>query len=105
MWLLLINRMNRLQIHFKNADMRSVRELSASMGTAFTGLSVPEISGAQLATAGGGAVTVTNNRTVNLSGLSVVVNGYEAKNDNDLAETIISRINEMFNEDGSVWGK
>ncbi len=37
--------------------------------------------------------------------LSVVVNDYEAKNDNDLADTIVHRINDMLNEDGSVWGK
>jgi hypothetical protein len=30
---------------------------------------------------------------------------YEAKNDDDLADTIVYRINEMLNEDGSVWGK
>ena len=32
-----------------------------------------------------------------MGGLSVVVNGYEAKNDNDLADTIVHRINEMLN--------
>ena len=37
--------------------------------------------------------------------LSLVVNGYEAKNDNDLADTIVHRINEMLNEDDSVWSK
>ena len=26
-------------------------------------------------------------------------------NDNDLADTIVHRINDMLNEDGSVWGK
>jgi FlaA1/EpsC-like NDP-sugar epimerase len=45
------------------------------------------------------------NRTINMGGLSVVFNGYEAKNDNDLADTIVHRINDMLNEDGSVWGK
>ncbi len=53
----------------------------------------------------GGGGGVTNNRTINMGGLSVVVNGYEAKNDNDLADTIVHRINDMLNEDGSVWGK
>jgi hypothetical protein len=33
------------------------------------------------------------------------VNGYNAQNDNDLADTIVHRINDMLNEDGSVWGK
>ena len=47
----------------------------------------------------------TNNRNVTINGLSVNVNGYETKNDNDLADTIVHRINDMLNEDGSVWGK
>lgn len=84
--------------------MQSVRELSASMGAAFTNLSMPELQMGQLAMAGGGGVSNTHN-TVNMGGLSVVVNGYEAKNDSDLADTIIDRINEMFHENGSVWGR
>ena len=56
-----------------------------------------------MAGAGGGGVT--NNRNVTINGLSVNVNGYEARNDNDLADTIVHRINDMLNEDGSVWGK
>ena len=48
---------------------------------------------------------MTNNRTINMGGLSVVVNGHEAKNDNDLADSIVHRINDMLNVDGSVWGK
>ena len=84
--------------------MQSVRELSASMGAAFTNLSMPEFQMGQLAMAGGGGVSNTHN-TVNMGGLSVVVNGYEAKNDSDLADTIIDRINEMFHENGSVWGR
>ena len=56
-----------------------------------------------MAGAGGGGVT--HNRTINMGGLSVVVNGHEAKNDNDLADSIVHRINDMLNEDGSVWGK
>ena len=79
--------------------------LSGTIGAAFTGLSIPEISGAQLAMAGAGSGGVANNRTINMGGLSVVVNGYESKNDNDLADTIVHRINDMLNEDGSVWGK
>ena len=31
---------------------------------------------------------MTNNRNVTINGLSVNVNGYEARNDNDLADTI-----------------
>ena len=46
-----------------------------------------------------------NNRSMTINGLSVNINGYEAKDDNDLADTIVHRINDMLNEDGSVWGK
>ena len=85
----------------KRVLLNTVRDLSGTIGAAFTGFSVPEIGGAQLAMAGAGG-GVTNNRTINMGGLSVVVNGYEAKNDNDLADTIVHRINDMLNEDGSV---
>ena len=40
-----------------------------------------------------------------INGLFVNVNGCEARNDNDLADNIVHRINDMLNEDGSVWGK
>ena len=35
----------------------------------------------------------------------VNVNGYNAQNDNDLADTVVHRINEMLNEDDKVWGR
>jgi len=90
----------------KRVLLNTIQDLAGTVGTAFTSLSLPEISGPQMALAGGGAAGgVTNNRTVNLGGLSVVVNGYEAKDDNDLADTIVHRINDMLNEDDSVWGK
>ena len=89
----------------KRVLLNTVRDLSGTIGAAFTGLSVPEIGGAQLAMAGAGGGGVTNNRNVTINGLSVNVNGYEARNDNDLADTIVHRINDMLNEDGSVWGK
>jgi len=54
---------------------------------------------------GGAAGGVTNNRRMTINGLSVNINGYEAKDDNDLADTIVHRINDMLNEDDSVWGK
>ncbi|OPZ70417.1 MAG: hypothetical protein BWY83_01654 [bacterium ADurb.Bin478] len=90
----------------KRVLLNTVRDLAGTVGSAFTGLAIPGINAGQLALAGGGAAGgVTNNRTINMGGLSVVVNGYEAKNDNDLADTIVHRINEMLNEDDSVWGK
>ena len=85
--------------------IESVRELAGMVGGAFTGLSLPEISAGQLALAGAGASTVNNSRNVTINGLSVNVNGYNAKNDDDLADTVVHRINEMLNEDGKVWGR
>ena len=72
----------------KRVLLNTVRDLSGTIGAAFTGLSVPEIGGAQLAMAGAGGGGVTNNRNVTINGLSVNVNGYEARNNNDLADTI-----------------
>jgi len=86
--------------------LSSIRDLAGTVGSAFTGLSIPDINAGQLAMAGAGAVgNSTVNRNVTINGLSVNVSGYETKNDNDLADTIVHRINEMLNEDGSVWGK
>ena len=84
--------------------IESVRELAGTVGGAFTGLSLPEISSGQLALAGAGG-GITNNRTINMGGVSVVVNGYNAKNDDDLVDTVVHRINEMLNEDDKVWGR
>ena len=50
-------------------------------------------------------LTLTNNRNMTINGLFVNVNGCEERNDNDLADTIVHRFNDMLNEDGSVWGK
>ena len=83
----------------------SVRELASSVGGAFTGLALPEISAGQLAVAGAGSggSVVNNNRSI--GSVQVVVNGYNARNDNDLADTVVQRINEMLNEDDKVWGR
>jgi len=89
----------------KRLLLNTVRDLAGTVGTAFTSLSLPEISGPQIALAGGAGGGVTNNRSMTINGLSVNINGYEAKNDNDLADTIVHRINDMLNEDDSVWGK
>ena len=86
--------------------LSTIRDLTDTVGSAFTGLSIPDINAGQLALAGGGAAGgVTNNRSMTINGLSVNINGYEAKNDDDLADTIVHRINNMLNEDDSVWGK
>ena len=90
----------------KKVLISTIRDLAGTVSSAFTNLAIPEMNAGQLALAGGVAAGgVTNNRTINMGGLSVVVNGYEAMNDDDLTDTIVHRINEMLNEDGSVWGK
>lgn len=88
----------------KRVLLGTVSDLAGTIGTAFTGLTLPEIGAGQLALAGAGGGTTTH-RTVNVGGINVTVNGYNAKNDDDLADTVVHRINEMLNEDGSVWGK
>ena len=82
----------------------SVRELASSVGGAFNGLSLPEIGAGQLAMAGTGASSVVNN-TRSIGTVQVVVNGCNARNDNDLVDTVVHRIYEMLNEDSRVWGK
>lgn len=39
-----------------------------------------------------------------MSGVRVVANGYNAKNDDNLAGMVVHRINEMLNEDDKAWG-
>lgn len=81
----------------------SVREPAASVGGAFAGLLLPETRAGHLALAGAGASSVNNSRTVNINGL--YVNGCNAKNGIDPADTVVQRGNEMLNEDSKVWGR
>ena len=46
--------------------------------------------------AGAGGNGVTSNRTIYMGGLSVVVNVYNTRNSNDLADTVVRRINDML---------
>ena len=85
--------------------LASVKELAGSVSEAFTGLSLPELNAGQLALSGAGGGSVNNIKNVTVNGLSVNVNGYNAQNDNDLADTVVHRINEMLNEDDKVWGR
>ncbi len=59
----------------------------------------------QMALAGAGSSTTTNNnqRTVNMGGLHITVNGYNAQNDDQLATMVANKINEMMDEDNSVF--
>lgn len=49
--------------------------------------------------------TAVVNNTRSIGSVQVVVNGYNAQNDEDLADTVVHRINEMLNEDSRVWGR
>ncbi len=40
-----------------------------------------------------------------MGGVSVMVNGYNAKSYDDLADTVVHRITEMLNEDDKVWDR
>lgn len=62
---------------------------------AFTGLALPELNAGTLTMAAARGGIVNNSRSVHIN----------AKNDDDLADTVVHWINEMLNEDGSVWGK
>ena len=75
------------------------------MSGVFGGLTLPEMNTRQLAMAGAGGGSVSNSRTINMGGLTVNVNGYSAQNDSDLANMVADRINQMLNEDDSVWGR
>ena len=57
----------------------------------------------QAAVAGLGGAVTTNNRTTNLGGVHITVNGYNARNDNELAQIVADKINEMIDQDDSVY--
>ena len=73
-------------------------------------IDLPEFSLPQPAFAGmaaGGATTnnTTNNnqRTTNLGGVHITVNGYNARNDDELAKVVADKINGMISEDDAVF--
>lgn len=68
----------------------------------FSGMTLPQM---QMALAGGGTTTTTttNNRTTNMGGVHVTVYGYNAKNDDELAKTIVDRINGMIDVDDNTF--
>ena len=66
-------------------------------------LTLPHFDGSgwnfpQAALAGGGTT-----RTTNLGGVYITVNGYNARNDDELAQTVADKINGMIHEDDSVF--
>lgn len=66
-------------------------------------ISIPHITGGgwnipQPALAGGGTT-----RTTNLGGVHITVNGYNARNDDELAQIVANKINDMIDQDDSVY--
>lgn len=66
-------------------------------------LTLPHFDGSgwnfpQMAFAGGGTT-----KTTNLGGVYITVNGYNARNDDELAQTVADKINGMIHEDDSVF--
>ncbi|MCD8299994.1 MAG: phage tail tape measure protein [Clostridiales bacterium] len=57
----------------------------------------------ELAYAGAGGGSTVNNRTSNVGGVNIVVNGYAAKDDDALARTIADKINTMLDEEQAVF--
>ena len=80
--------------------MDSVGALAESMNKALTGMVIPSMNAGQLALAG----PTTNNRTVNVGGIHVSINGYQAQDDADLANMVARRLNEELNRESAVWG-
>ena len=88
----------------KRVLLNTIRDLAGTVGTALQ--ACPFLKSSVLRwLLRGAAGGVINNRSMTINGLSVNINGYEAKEDNDLADAIVHRINDMLNEDDSVWGK
>lgn len=57
-----------------------------------------------LAFAGNGGTTTTNNqRTINMGGIHLTVNGYNVQDDDQLATMVANKINDMMEEDNSVF--
>jgi len=83
--------------------VEKVREQMGSMSgfgsDLFSGMSLPQM---QAALAGGGTTT-NNNKTTNLGGVRIYVSGYNVQNDDQLADKVATRINEMLDEDESVF--
>ena len=57
-----------------------------------------------LAFAGSGGTTTTNHqRTINMGGIHLTVNGYNVQDDDQLATMVANKINDMMDEDNSVF--
>ncbi len=82
------------------------KELASSVsGVLSDSFSVPDVSlltsnGKGLTNAG---ITTDNSKTTNMGGITIQVNGYSVKDDNELAKTIANKISRMINVDDSVY--
>ena len=92
-----------------------IRKMADAMRESVSGISLPDLG---LADGGllnigslpditsrnpGGATTNNNTRTTYLGGVNINVNGYNVQDDDALAERVAYKINEMLDEDGSVF--
>ncbi|MCD8147855.1 MAG: hypothetical protein LUD84_11390 [Clostridiales bacterium] len=85
-------------------ETRAVAESISSMVTDALDLSDASLQMPELALASGGTTTTNNNQnTTNLGGISIVVNGYNAQDDNALAKMVADKISDMFDEDTAVF--
>ena len=91
--------------------LSSVRDMAAklreSMGGlfgddfAFKNLGLPDLA---FAGVGGGTTTTNNNqKTTNLGGVNIYVTGSNNQSSDDLAKTVADKINDMLDEDNSVF--
>ena len=92
-----------LQFLGTGAGQPSKQRNVSSVALKLPELTLPHFDGSgwnfpQAALAGGGTT-----RTTNLGGVYITVNGYNARNDDELAQTVADKINGMIHEDDSVF--
>lgn len=91
--------------------LKQIRSMASKVQQGMEGISsftLPEINIPRLNTSGwnlpqaalaGGGTT----KNTNLGGVHITVNGYNARNDNELAQIVADKINEMIDQDDSVY--
>ena len=91
--------------------LKQIRSMASNVQQGMAGIcsfSLPEINMPRMNTSGwnlpqaalaGGGTT----KNTNLGGVHITVNGYNARNDNELAQIVADKINEMIDQDDSVY--
>ena len=91
--------------------LKQIRSMASKVQQGMAGIcsfSLPEINMPRMNTSGwnlpqaalaGGGTT----KNTNLGGVHITVNGYNARNDNELAQIVADKINEMIDQDDSVY--